>query len=410
MTADTPPLESPDRLRADMVATLIEQGSITSPEVEAAFVAVPREKFAPEAALSAVYSAQDVVVTKRDAAGKATSSVSAPWLQAEMLEAARLFRGAKVLEIGSGGYNAALIAEIVGEEGLVVTVDIDPFVIERAARFLAETGYPQVKVVLGDAEHAAEEHAPERGYDAILVTVGAWDCPWGHLLTQAGRMVIPLRFSTITRAFTFVRDGDRFVGLDPTVCGFVTIQGAGAYLDQEAALADGAVTLTIESGPRLDVAALEQALTGERAELWTGVTAAIGEPFDSMHLWIASVDDRFGMIWRDPDRGGDLVNLAMRWYCPVLISPHSFAYLTLREIPRGNDAEERRWEFGAIGHGRGRAELARRLHDHVLVWDREWRAHPGPDFTLHPADAAVPTPAVGRVFPKRHTQLVMAWM
>ncbi|MEV0150016.1 MULTISPECIES: methyltransferase, FxLD system [unclassified Nonomuraea] len=409
MTIDTLSSESPERLRADMVAVLMERGSIRSPEVEAAFAKVPRDRFAPEASLTAAYSPSDVVVTKRDATGRATSSVSAPWLQAEMLEAAQLACGAKVLEIGSGGYNAALIAEIVGPEGLVVSVDIDPFVTERATRFLAETGYSQVKVVLGDAEDAAEKHAPEGGYDAILVTVGAWDCPWGHLLAQGGRMVVPLRFSTITRSFTFVRDGDRFIGLDPTVCGFVAIQGVGAYHDQEAVLADGVVKLTIERGPALDVAALDRALVGERTELWTGVTVAGGEPFDKMHLRIASLDDRFGMIWRDPDRGGGLVDLAMRWYCPVLITPDSFAYLTVREVSPNDEAEKRRWEFGVRGHGREGGELARQLHDHVQTWDRDWRDHAGPDFTLYPAKVTVPVPAVGRIFRKRHTQLVMAW-
>ncbi|MBE1584379.1 hypothetical protein ACFPOI_30370 [Nonomuraea angiospora] len=125
MTTDTLPSESPDRLRADMVAELKEGAWIRSPHAEAALAKVPREKFAPEApSIAAAYSPMDTVVTKRDASGKATSSVSAPWLQAEMLEAAQLTRGARVLEIGSGGYNAALIAEIVGPEGLVVTVDI----------------------------------------------------------------------------------------------------------------------------------------------------------------------------------------------------------------------------------------------------------------------------------------------
>ncbi|MDP4512072.1 class I SAM-dependent methyltransferase [Nonomuraea turcica] len=162
--------ESPDLLRADMVARLQERESIRSPQVAEAFAKVPRERFAPEASPSAAYAVFDTVVTKRNATGKATSSISAPWLQAEMLEAAQLKPGERVLEIGSGGYNAALIAEIVGPEGLVVTVDIDPFVTERATRFLTETGYPHVTVVLGDAEHAAGEF---RAYDAILVTVGA---------------------------------------------------------------------------------------------------------------------------------------------------------------------------------------------------------------------------------------------
>ncbi|MBB3724592.1 methyltransferase, FxLD system [Nonomuraea dietziae] len=402
-------MESSDHLRADMIAALIEQGSISSPEVEAAFAAVPREKFAPEAALPAVYSARDVVVTKRDASGRATSSVSAPWLQAEMLESARLYRGAKVLEIGSGGYNAALIAEIVGDEGLVVTVDIDPFVTERARRFLAETGYPRVKVVLGDAEHAAEEHAPEGGFDAILVTVGVWDVPWGHLLAPRGRMVVPLRFSTVSRSFAFARAGGHFIGLDPTVCGFVAMQGAGAHPDQVAVLAEGAVKLTLEEGPALNVAALDQALTADRTELWTGVTVAHGESFDSMNLWIATADERLGMIWRDPARDCGLIEPAMRWYCPALIASDSFAYLAIRELPRADEAEERRWEFGVCGYGRAGAKLAQQLHDHVQLWDRDWREHPGPDFTLHPADVAVPVPPVGRIFRKRHTQLEMTW-
>ncbi|MEU4233277.1 methyltransferase, FxLD system [Nonomuraea sp. NPDC026600] len=396
------------RLRATMVAALKEGAWIRSPWVEAAFARVPRERFAPEAPLAAAYSAQDAVVTKRGQDGRATSSISAPWLQANMLEAADLRPGAKVLEIGSGGYNAALLAEIVGPDGLVVTVDIDSFVTERAARFLAETGYAHVKVVLGDAEHAADEHTPQGGFDAIIVTVGVYDVPWGHLLAPGGRMIVPLRFSTISRSFTFVRDGDHFLGLNPTVCGFVPVQGAGKLPDQEPVLANGAVRLTLENGSPLDVAGLEQALAGDRTELWTGVTAGRGEPFDSMHLWIATVDDRFGMFWQDPDRDCGIPRPAMRWYCPMLITRDSFAYLTIR-TPRNGEAAEQRWEFGTCGYGRAGAELAHRLYDHVQTWDRHWRDHPLPTFTLHSADAAPPAPAVGRIFRKRLTQLVMTW-
>ncbi|MEV5704782.1 methyltransferase, FxLD system [Actinoallomurus sp. NPDC052274] len=406
MTADTSPSESSDRLRAKLVATLRERGSIRSPAVAAAFTNVPREKFAPEVTLSAAYSAYDVIVTKRDAGGEAISSVSAPWLQAEMLEAARLERGARALEIGSGGCNAALISEIVGPDGLVVTVDIDPYVTERAARFLAETGYPHVKVVLGDAEHAAEPYGP---YDAILVTAGAWDCPWGHLLAPGGRMVVPLRFASITRSLTFMRDGDRLIGQNPTVCGFVPIQGAGAHAEQEAVLAGGAVKLTIDGGPALDTAALDRALAGARTELWTTVTVGNGEPFDTLHLWLATVTNTFGWIWPNPDHDRDLISPAIRWFCPALITPDSFAYLTIRDAHSNDEAKERRHRFGAHGHGRHGADLVQQLAEHVATWDRDRRNGPGPDFTLDPADAAVPAPAVGRIFTKRHTQLVMSW-
>ncbi|SDL82873.1 protein-L-isoaspartate(D-aspartate) O-methyltransferase [Nonomuraea maritima] len=398
MDTDTPS-GTAENLRADMVARLRAHGAIRSDQVARAFAKVPRERFAPEeTSLTSVYSVFDVVITKRGADGKATSSVSAPWLQAEMLEAARLRPGDRVLEIGSGGYNAALIAEIVGPEGHVVTMDIDPFVTERAGRFLAETGYPHVQVVLGDAEHI--EHGP---YDAVIVTVGAWDCPWAHLLAPGGRMVVPLRFCAITRSITFVRDGDRLVGLDPTVCGFVPMQGAGAHHEQVAALAGGAVTLTLDGGPPLDTAALDRALTGDPSELWTGIVARPGVPFDTLHLWLAVHDDAFGVIWPNPAHEGDLVKPVLRWFCPALVTQDSFAYLTYRE------ANSSDIEFGVHGHGPDGAELAQRLAAHQRTWHHDWRDHPGPRFSLHPADAAVPTPAVGRVFRKRHTQLVLDW-
>jgi protein-L-isoaspartate(D-aspartate) O-methyltransferase len=75
----------------------------------------------------------------------------------------------RVLEIGSGGCNAALMAQITGEAGEVTTVDIDPEVTSRASGCLAEARYTRVNVVLGDAEDGVKEHAP---YDRIIVTAG----------------------------------------------------------------------------------------------------------------------------------------------------------------------------------------------------------------------------------------------
>ncbi|GAA0955950.1 methyltransferase domain-containing protein [Actinocorallia libanotica] len=222
-----------DRLRTAMVARLKEQGSLCSPEIEAAFLAVPRERFAPEADPVEVYRHNEVVVTRRGADGRATSSISAPWLQAEMLAHAALRPAERVLEVGSGGYNAALIAEIVSTQGAVTTVDIDPFVTERARRFLTETGYGDVRVVLADAADLPDALGP---FDAIIVTVGVWDAApaWIDRLVPGGWLVVPLRFGGITRSITFVRDDrGRLLGHHPTVCGFVAAQGGCAHSEQE---------------------------------------------------------------------------------------------------------------------------------------------------------------------------------
>jgi protein-L-isoaspartate(D-aspartate) O-methyltransferase len=111
-----------DELRAAMVRTLREEGVIVSDAVAAAFGAVPRHVFAPGETLQAAYAPRGTVMPKRDADGLLLSVVSAPEIQAMMLEPAGIEPGMRVLEIGSAGYNAALIQELAGPGGQVTTV------------------------------------------------------------------------------------------------------------------------------------------------------------------------------------------------------------------------------------------------------------------------------------------------
>src|SRR5882762_7605506 len=126
--------------RAALADRLIAEGAVTTPEVAAAVRAVPRHLFTPGLPLERAYANQ-VVFVKRDEHGVPTSSVSAPDIQAIMLEQAGIRPGMRLLEIGSGGYNAALMAELAGPAGEVTTVDIDPAVTHRAHRCLDEAGY-----------------------------------------------------------------------------------------------------------------------------------------------------------------------------------------------------------------------------------------------------------------------------
>src|SRR5262249_10570720 len=109
-----------------MIVQLRGMDALRSVRVAGAFRTVRRELFTPGVELEAVYAATKCVITKWDEHGVAVSSVSAPEIQAFMLEQAELRPSMNVLEIGSGGYNAALIAELVGAQGAVTTVDIDP--------------------------------------------------------------------------------------------------------------------------------------------------------------------------------------------------------------------------------------------------------------------------------------------
>ena len=110
------------QLRDALANSLVAGGWITSEHVETAFRVVPRHAFAPpDGSLEAAY-ADEVMRTKFDASGTCMSSVSAPWLQAQMIRQAGVQPGMRVLEVGSGGYNAALLAEITGPGGRVVSI------------------------------------------------------------------------------------------------------------------------------------------------------------------------------------------------------------------------------------------------------------------------------------------------
>lgn len=93
--------------RDALVDKLLTDGMITTPAVETAFRRVPRARFTPAGTpLEVVYNADDAVATKRDQHGVVISSVSAPFIQAQMIEQAEIKPGMSVLEVGSGGYNA----------------------------------------------------------------------------------------------------------------------------------------------------------------------------------------------------------------------------------------------------------------------------------------------------------------
>ncbi len=93
-----------------------------------------------------------------------------------MNEALQLVEGLIVLEVGAGsGYHAATIAEIVGPQGHVYTVEIVEDLVRFARANLERAGYAdRVTLVLGDGSLGYPDRAP---YDRIVVTAAAPDVP-----------------------------------------------------------------------------------------------------------------------------------------------------------------------------------------------------------------------------------------
>jgi len=184
--------------RAELVASLKQGGVLATPQLEAAFATVPRENFLPsELPLNKVYS-DDAIVVKYSQEGLATSSSSQPFLMADMLTALNLEPGMKVLEIGAGvGYNAAIMASVVGDGRLVTSLDLDPEMVKIAQDNLIRLGppYSEVQVIAVDG---AEGHATNAPYDRIIVTVQQWEISpaWVEQLKVGGILLLPLTVST----------------------------------------------------------------------------------------------------------------------------------------------------------------------------------------------------------------------
>jgi protein-L-isoaspartate(D-aspartate) O-methyltransferase len=109
--------------------------------VAAAFREVPRHAFLPD--MEPVQAYQDrAVVIMSDGEGLPVSASTQPAMMAIMLRQLGLGPGHRVLEVGTGtGYNAALIACLVGSQESVVTIDVIPELIEQARGNLTAAGY-----------------------------------------------------------------------------------------------------------------------------------------------------------------------------------------------------------------------------------------------------------------------------
>jgi protein-L-isoaspartate(D-aspartate) O-methyltransferase len=400
-------------LRAAMVDQLVadhaDKELTMRPEVEAALRAVPRHLFTPDTALEKAYRADQAVVTKR-VGDEVVSSVSASWLIAEMLgQAADAadggLRGQQVLEIGSGGYNAALLRELVGPSGSVTTMDIDPDVTDRARACLAAAGYDDVTVVCADAE---QQVGPGRSYDLIIVTAGAWDIPpaWIGQLARKGTLVVPLRTFGMTRSWALRRVGDWLVSHSQRLCGFVSMQGAGAHEMRYADIADG-VHLRLDEDQIVDLEAVGELLPQPPAQAWAGVSLPPRTVLADLDLWLAArltaAGQQFVVLTAQQDAvDAGVVAPGWRFGTPAAIRNGTFCY---RSALRWTDDDM--FDLGARAHGSDAAAAAAAMVEHM----RAWLDAGSPMPVLHVLPLGIPDgdlPA-GMVLDKRHTRVVLTF-
>lgn len=378
-----------------------------SAEILNAIRSVPRHVFMAGVSLEEAYDNSASPVMKRDESGTIISSVSAPYLQAAMLEQADITPGMRVLEIGSGGYNAALISHLVGDTGHVVTLDIDHDVCDRASKALSATGYDNVTVICADGEYGAPDFAP---FNRIIVTVSAPDIPpaWIDQLVSNGRLIVPLRTRSLARSYILERHGSHLVSSGYELCGFVPIQGAAEARQRRVSLVKDTddVVLRVDDSQPVEELALQQALTEQpRCEAWSSVTVGPMEPWDDLDMYLATRCREFGsLIATKQARQNGIVSMPLPRGMSATWDRDSLAYLTQREV----DPKLRIFEFGAYAHGPNAQVLANRLVSHVRSWGRDYRDDPF-HLEVHPATALDGDLPTGLVVDKPHSRVTISW-
>jgi protein-L-isoaspartate(D-aspartate) O-methyltransferase len=172
--------------RKDLVSKLMDNGYIKTGKVKKAMLNVPREEFMTAETKSLAYLDRPIPL-------KHGQTISAPHMVAIICEKLSLEPGMNVLEIGTGfGYNAAVVAELLGPNGHVYTIERIKNLKETAEQNLMRTGYSKnVTVILGDGTKGYPEKAP---YDRIYATASAPKVPepLKKQLKLGGRLLTPV--------------------------------------------------------------------------------------------------------------------------------------------------------------------------------------------------------------------------
>jgi protein-L-isoaspartate(D-aspartate) O-methyltransferase len=168
-------------VRAEMVEHQLRRRGIRDERVLEAMARVPRDRFVPESLSAHAYDDGALPIGN-------DQTISQPFVVATICALLGLHGSERVLDVGTGsGYQAAVLSELAAE---VVTVERIPELAERARTTLADLGYGNVEVTVGDGSLGVLERAP---FDAIAVAAAAPTIPPALFdqLAEGGRLVVP---------------------------------------------------------------------------------------------------------------------------------------------------------------------------------------------------------------------------
>jgi protein-L-isoaspartate(D-aspartate) O-methyltransferase len=194
----------------------LRQRGIDDERVLAAMARVPRERFVPPDARAHAYDDAALAIGHGQ-------TISQPFVVACICQALALRGDETVLDVGTGsGYQAAVLAELAGH---VISIERVPSLAEQARIALAEAGYADLEVVVGDGSVGLPARAP---FDGVAVGAAA-PAPPPSLLEQlapGGRLVAPLGGKRRQRLTLLERTASGIVARPLVDVRFVPLRGA----------------------------------------------------------------------------------------------------------------------------------------------------------------------------------------
>jgi protein-L-isoaspartate(D-aspartate) O-methyltransferase len=208
--------------RDRMIRKQIRERGVTSPRLLDALARVPRELFLRAEMRDRAYADRALAIGHHQ-------TISQPYMVGIMTDVLDPQPQDRILEIGTGsGYQCAVLACLAGE---VWSIERIPELAEDAAARLAELGFDNVHVRVGDGSMGWVDAAP---FDGILVTAAA-PAPPPSLLQQlqpeGGRLVVPVGDRDLQHLVRIERHGTEYLSDRRIGCRFVPLVGREGWDD-----------------------------------------------------------------------------------------------------------------------------------------------------------------------------------
>jgi protein-L-isoaspartate(D-aspartate) O-methyltransferase len=183
-----------------LLYSLKSEKLIKNDRVLKAFAKVKREDFLPDYLKNLAYNDAPLPINKTQTMNQISTTLF-------FIDLLNPKEGQTIYEIGAGsGYSAAMLSEMVGKKGRVISFELDKEIYKKAKIRLKK--YPNVKLMLGNGLKGCPDYAP---YDRIIL-FGAIDEIPHNLISQmkvGGILVYP--HGTILQTLTKITREERAI-------------------------------------------------------------------------------------------------------------------------------------------------------------------------------------------------------